>query len=117
LARGASNPQGGPVPRAIERGRLGDLLAAGDLAALMVGKGPLAQRREAAQLLVGLPPRRETTDALMRATTDPDPEISAWASVGAVRVGVEASGAHVRAIVEDASRPPTSLLRMRAALA
>jgi hypothetical protein len=47
--------QGGPLPKAIERGRLGDLLAAPELAALVKSEAPLAERREAIQLLVGLP--------------------------------------------------------------
>jgi arylsulfatase A-like enzyme len=114
LARGASNPEGGPMPKAIERGRLGDLLAAADLGALMVGDGPLAQRREAAQLLVGLPPRRETAEALRRATSDPDPVISDWAAVGAVRLGEAGVRARVTALVDAASSPT---LRVRAALA
>lgn len=121
LARGASNPEGGPVPRAIERGRLGDLLAATDLAALMLADAPLAQRREAAQLLVGLPPRRETAAALVRAASDPDPEVSAWASVGAVRLGSEPARPRVRAIVADQAvddaKASTALLRVRAGLA
>jgi arylsulfatase A-like enzyme len=117
LARGASNPEGGPVPRAIERGRLGDLLAANDLAALMLSDAPLAQRREAAQLLVGLPPRRETAAALVRASSDPDPDVSAWASVGAVRLGSEPARPRVRALVEEPVKGPASLLRVRAALA
>jgi arylsulfatase A-like enzyme/HEAT repeat protein len=119
LARGASNPEGGPVPKAIERGRLGDLLAAPDLAALMVSRAPLPQRREAAQLLVGLPPRRETTDALARATTDPDAVLAAWASVGAVRLGDVPARARVTAVV-NAPTPTSaaaSSLRVRAALA
>jgi arylsulfatase A-like enzyme/HEAT repeat protein len=114
LARGASNPEGGPMPKAIERGRLGDLLAAGDLAALMSGGAPLAQRREAAQLLVGLPPRRETADALARAASDPDVAISDWAAVGSVRLGNETARARVRALVDSA---PSAALRVRAALA
>jgi arylsulfatase A-like enzyme len=113
LARGASNPEGGPMPKAIERGRLGDVLAATDLAALIVGVAPLAQRREAAQLLVGLPPRRETADALARATSDPDAVIADWAAVGAVRLGDPTARARVRALV-DAGAPA---LRVRAALA
>jgi arylsulfatase A-like enzyme len=125
LARGASNPEGGPVPKAIERGRLGDLLAATDLAALMVGTGPLAQRREAAQLLVGLPPRRETAEALARAASDPDPVIADWAAVGAVRLGDAPARVRVKALFTAAGPPgaaasapaSTSMLRVRAALA
>jgi arylsulfatase A-like enzyme len=114
LARGASNPEGGPMPKAIERGRLGDLLAAPELAALMVSGGPLAQRREAAQLLVGLPPRRETADAFARAVADPDPVIADWAAVGAVRLGDDRARERVKALVTSGSTP---ILRVRAALA
>jgi len=114
LARGASNPEGGPMPKAIERGRLGDLLAAPELAALMVGDAPLAQRREAAQLIVGLPARRETADALARAKSDPDAVIADWANVGAVRLGDEAARARVATLVDNGSSPT---LRVRAALA
>jgi arylsulfatase A-like enzyme len=117
LARGASNPDGGPVPKAIERGRLGDVLAAGELGALMIGGGPLAQRREAAQLLVGLPPRRETADALGRATSDPDPTIAYWAAVGAVRLGDVPARARVVALVQSGASTTPSALRVRAALA
>jgi arylsulfatase A-like enzyme/HEAT repeat protein len=115
LAKGASNPEGGPVPKAIERGRLGDLLAAADLGALMISDAPLAQRREAAQLLVGLAPRRETAAGLARAATDPDPELGAWASVGAVRLGDLPARARVKAIVTSESAP--FMLRVRGALA
>jgi arylsulfatase A-like enzyme/HEAT repeat protein len=121
LARGASNPEGGPVPKAIERGRLGDLLAAPELGALMIGKGPLAQRREAAQLLVGLPPRRETADALAKATSDPDAVIADWAAVGAVRLGAVPARARVQALIASGAPTPLSVsaptLRVRAALA
>jgi arylsulfatase A-like enzyme len=115
LAKGASNPEGGPVPKAIERGRLGDLLAASDLSALMISEAPLAQRREAAQLLVGLAPRRETGAALVRTATDPDPELGAWASVGAVRLGDVSARARVKAIVT--SDAAAFMLRVRGALA
>jgi arylsulfatase A-like enzyme/HEAT repeat protein len=122
LARGASNPDGGPVPRAIERGRLGDLLAAPELAALMNGNAPLPQRREAAQLLVGLPARRETTAPLSRAANDPDTQLASWASVGAVRLGDAAARGRVRSLVTasteaDAGAPAATSLRVRAALA
>ena len=104
------------MPKAIERGRLGDLLAAADLGALMVGSGPLAQRQEAAQLLVGLPPRRETAAALARAASDPDPVISDWAAVGAVRLGDVPARERVKALVTSTSTP-SGPLRVRAALA
>jgi len=124
LARGASNPDGGPVPKAIERGRLGDVLAAGDLAALMIAPGSLALRREAAQLLVGLPPRPETSPALRRAARDVDPVIADWAAVGAVRLGDVPARARVQALAapkqdgaSTAAPTPPSTLRVRAALA
>ena len=87
LAKGESNPEGGPVPRAIERGRLGDLLAAPELGALMISRAPLATRREAAQLLLALPPRKETATFFAQAAGDDDPVVADWASVGAVRLG------------------------------
>jgi arylsulfatase A-like enzyme len=117
LARGASNPEGGPVPKAIERGRLGDVLAAADLGSLMVGDGPLAQRREAAQLIAGLPPRRETADALARAVADRDPVIADWAAVGAVRLGDVPARARVKALIESGGPAGAEGLRVRAALA
>ena len=115
LARGASNPEGGPVPKAIERGRLGDLLAAPELAALLGGPAPPSQRREAAQLLIGLPPRRETADALSRALSDPDRVVADWAAVGAVRLGDPRARPRVLAIAGDPAAERK--LRVRAALA
>jgi HEAT repeat protein len=115
VAKGASNPEGGPVPRALDRGRLGDVLAAPELAALMNARAPLSQRREAAELLIGLPPRRETAAALALATSDPDRAIADWAAVGAVRLGDGPARARVVALSDD---PKVSQkLRVRAALA
>ena len=116
LAKGSASPEGGPPPKAIERGRLGDLLAAPGLAALMRSpSAPLSQRREAAELLVGLPPRRETGDALAQATGDPDRMIADWAAVGAARLGDAAARPRVSALVADPAAAPK--LRVRAALA
>jgi arylsulfatase A-like enzyme len=115
LAKGASNPTGGPLPRAIERGRLGDLLAGPELAAIMTSSSPPSQRREAAQLLVALPGRRETAAALTRATGDADRVVADWAAVGAARLGDAAARPRVQAIVADAGAE--SSLRVRAALA
>jgi arylsulfatase A-like enzyme len=115
LARGGSNSESGRVPRAIERGRLGDLLAGPELAAIMVSDAPLSQRREAAQLLVALPGRPETAAALTRAAADPDRELADWAAVGAARLGDAAARPRVQAIVATAAAP--SSLRVRAALA
>jgi arylsulfatase A-like enzyme len=115
LARGESNPEGGPVPRAIERGRLGDLLAAPDLGALLVSRETIAIRREAGELLLALPPRQETAAFFAQAMRDDDPVVADCAAIGAVRLGDVAARERVRAAVAN---PATArLLRIRAALA
>jgi arylsulfatase A-like enzyme len=113
LAKGTSNP--GPVPKALDRGRLGDLSAAPDLAALMIADAPVSQRREAAMLLVNLPPRRETAAAFARAATDADRAVADWASVGSVRLGDARARPRVAAIEADPNAD--AKLRVRAALA
>ena len=114
-AKGASNPEGGPVPKALDRGRLGDLSAAPELAALMNARAPLPQRREAVALLVNLPPRPETAAALAQAASDTDSTIADWASVGSVRLGDSGARARVAAIAADPNAD--GKLRVRAALA
>jgi HEAT repeat protein len=81
----------------------------------MISDAPIATRREAAQLLVALPARKETASFLAQATTDRDPTVADWAAVGAVRLGDTRSRARVRAVLDNAGagRP----LRIRAALA
>ena len=111
----AATAAGASVPKAIERGRLGDLSAAPELAALMNGAAPVAERREAAELLVGLPPQPQTAAALSRAATDPDGAIADWAAVGSVRLGGGTARARVAALVGDAKTAVD--LRTRAALA
>src|SRR5262249_46365977 len=106
---------GAPVPKAIERGRLGDLGAAPELAALLAGGAPLGERREAAMLLVGLPPRPPTAPALARAATDPGATGAAGARVGALRVGDGSRHARVAALAAEPQTEPA--LRVRAALA
>ena len=115
LAKGAADAKGGLLPRAIERGRLGDALVGPELAAIMASGAPPAQRREAAQLLAALPPRPETAAALARAAADPDREIADWAAVGATRLGDASARPRVQAIVAAAGADPN--LRVRAALA
>jgi arylsulfatase A-like enzyme/HEAT repeat protein len=115
LAKGSSNPKGGPLPKAIERGRLGDLLAGPDLAVIMVSDAPPAQRREAAQLLVSLPARKETSAALVKAAGDADRQVADWAAIGAARLGDPVARPRVQAIVADAGAEPN--MRVRAALA
>ncbi|HSY38754.1 MAG TPA: sulfatase, partial [Polyangia bacterium] len=114
-AGSAATAAGASVPRAIERGRLGDLSAAPELAALMNAAAPITERREAAELLVGLPPQRGTAAALARAAGDPDGVLGDWAAVGSVRLGDGARRARVAALVGDAKTAVD--LRTRAALA
>ncbi|MES1172611.1 MAG: sulfatase-like hydrolase/transferase [Bacteroidota bacterium] len=116
LARGASNPDGESIPKAIERGRLGDLLAGPALAALMLSADEkVAVRREAAELLVVLPSRKETAAQLSQAMNDPDPVVAGWAAVGAVRAGNTQAVGLVVAMVADERLP--RMLRVRGALA
>jgi len=115
LARGAANPEGGPVPRAIERGRLGDLLAAPDLGALLVSHESLAIRREAGELLLALPPRPETAAYFAQAMRDDDPTVADCAAIGAVRLGDLGARERVHAVVTNPAAE--RLLRIRAGLA
>ena len=116
LAKGAANPNGERVPKAIERGRLGDLMAGPGLAELMLSTDAAPPvRREAAELLVSLPPRAQTTPQLALAANDKDRVVADWAAVGAVRGGDMGPAARVRALVSDPSRPRK--LRVRGALA
>ncbi len=114
-AGGAARVAGAPVPRALERGRLGDLSAAPELAALLNAAAPVSQRREAAELLVGLPPQPETAAALARAAGDADGTLADWAAVGSLRLGDSSRRARVAALVGDGKTPRD--LRARAALA
>ena len=116
LARGAANPNGEQIPKAIERGRLGDLLAGPGLAALMLSTDePVTVRREAAQLLVTLPPRQETAAQLSMAVNDRDPLVADWAAIGAVRAGDTRAMEKVAVLLADDRLPRT--LRVRGALA
>jgi arylsulfatase A-like enzyme len=118
LVRGLSNPDGGSVPRAIERGRLGDLNAVNDLAALMSSSEPLPVRREAARLLVALPPRPETRAAVLAAQSTDDEEVRDWAQVAAARLHDPAATEKLRKLVtaDDPSGRKRDL-RLQAALA
>jgi HEAT repeat protein len=118
-AAGSSDTAGEPAPRAIERGRLGDVLAAPDRAALLVrGDAPPAQRREAAALLVALPAQADTAAALVRAAADGDRVVADWAAVGATRLGDTTTRARAEAIIADATIDSTlPSLRTHAALA
>lgn len=124
LARGESNPEGGPVPRAIERGRLGDLLAAPELGALLVSRESLPIRREAGELLLALPARPETAVYFAQALHDDDPVVADCAAIGAVRLGDAGARERVRGVVASTSSEAPALtpavgrlMRIRAALA
>jgi arylsulfatase A-like enzyme len=106
---------GGAASRAIERGRFGDLAAAPELAALLLTPGaPAAERREAAALLVALPPRPETAAGLARAAGDPDGALADWAAIGRFRLGEASAKARVQQI---AANPAAGEARARAGLA
>jgi arylsulfatase A-like enzyme len=118
LVRGLANPDGGEVPRAIERGRLGDLGAVGDLAALLRSSEPIPVRREAARLLVALPPRQETRAGILAALDAGDREVRWWSAVAATRLGDPASQERLRTLVEAPDATPGERdLRVQAALA
>jgi arylsulfatase A-like enzyme/HEAT repeat protein len=116
LVRGPANPDGSPVPRAIERGRLGDLLAANDLAAMLVSGSPLPARREAARLLVALPARAETRAALLSAMSADDEDVRNWAAVAAARLGDPGARQRIKDLVAGPQQPDHEL-RVQAALA
>jgi arylsulfatase A-like enzyme len=120
LARGLSNPGGEAVPKAIERGRLGDLMVMEELAAMLQSsQHPLPVRREAARLLVSLPPRKETRDRVLAAAHGADDaEVRDWSAVAATRLGDTAAREHLRAIVARPDPQGTAReLREEAALA
>ena len=87
LAKGRPIRRAGHYRRRFERGRLGDSPAGPELAVIMVSDAPPAQRREAAQLLVSLPARKETSAALVKAAGDADRQVADWAAIGAARLG------------------------------
>ncbi|HEX3698057.1 MAG TPA: sulfatase-like hydrolase/transferase [Polyangia bacterium] len=104
-----------PPPRAIERGRLNDVGAAGELAVLLASNASLDLRREAARLLATLPAQPPTAAVLNQAAADPDPAVAAWASIGAARLGDERARARVQASL--AQTTPDQGQRVRGALA
>lgn len=116
IARGLANPDGGAVPRAIERGRLGDVGAARDLAALArpASGAPPEVRREAARLCATLAPVPDIAPALHEALGDTDHLVADWAAVAALGLGDAAAAARVREVVARADAEPE--LRTRAAL-
>lgn len=117
LLRGPANPEGGLVPRAIERGRLGDLSAVSELATMLASDESLPVRREAARLLVSLPPREETKSTVFAALRGVgDPELKSWTAVAAARLGDDGALEHLRSIL---GRPEGSApdLQVQAALA
>ncbi len=111
--------EGPAIPRAIERGRLGDLGVVTELAAMLRSSEPLAVRREAAQLLVSLPPRTETRPLLAAALALDDPELRDWVAVAATRLGDAEARTVARGVVarQEPRAPRAGDLRTQAALA
>lgn len=118
LARGLANPEGGPVPKAIERGRLGDLTYVGALADLLRSNEPLPIRREAARLLVvNLPRRRETAEKVRAAMTADDAYVRDWATAASVRLGDASAAARAREVLGRTPAAGDEELRLHTALA
>jgi arylsulfatase A-like enzyme/HEAT repeat protein len=118
LLRGLANPEGGAVPKAIERGRLGDLGAIHDLAVMLRSGEPLPVRREAARLLVtALPPKKMAKEPIFEALTVEDQEVRDWTSVAAVRLGHEGARGRLREIVTTDGAPRDLQIQAGLALA
>jgi HEAT repeat protein len=115
LVKGPANPDGSAVPKAIERGRLGDLSAAADLAAMLQSSSPLPVRREAARLLVALPARPETRAAVLAAQGADDEELRRWVAVAGARLGDAGALARTRELLAGSAGDRE--LRVQAALA
>lgn len=89
-----------PMPRAIERARVGDGSAGGALAALLDAKQPTPVRREAARLLAtALPPLSDTRTALAAAMRDADRAVSDWAAIATRRLGEASATERLRDLV------------------
>lgn len=100
------------VPESILRARLGDAEAADALVTVLARPGGLAERREAARLLLRLPPRLSTFPTLARLRLD-DPVINDWVSVASLRLGFRPAQRQVEQILTG--RTPDFELRLRAA--
>ena len=113
---GADTPA---VPKAIERGRMGDSDAASELAAMLQSRAPVELRREAARLLVEVLAARQDTRAMVVAAMDAagDDEVRDWAAVAAVRLGETAGRVRLLAIVVRPDGEAGRKLRLHAALA
>lgn len=104
------------VAEPILRARLGDAEAADSLVSLLARPGALVERREAARLLLQLPPRLSTFSTLTRLQVD-DPVIAQWASVAALRLGFQPAQRQVEQILAGATADPELRLRAAQALA
>ncbi len=100
------------VPESILRARLGDAESADSLVTLLSRQGSLAERREAAMLLLRLPPRLSTFPTLVGLRLD-DPVINDWVSVAAFRLGFQPAQRKVEELL--AGTTPDFELRLRAA--
>lgn len=82
----------GALPKAIERGRLGDVDAAADLLRLARVPGDEDVRTEAARLLALLPPQPPLREELARAVREPQgepPQAARWLLVAAAAAGAD----------------------------
>jgi arylsulfatase A-like enzyme len=105
---------GGGGESALERARLGDATAAGDVAGLLTAPDPVTQREAARLLASNLPPRPETRAALARARQSDDPTLRAWAAVASLRAGDAGATDSVRRLVGEGT---VADLRLHAGLA
>jgi arylsulfatase A-like enzyme len=104
----------GPTRRTLERARLGDRGATKELAALLRDADP-SVRREAARLLVALPP-----DPSVRASLESirdDASLRRWAELGLSRLGDQQARAVVAGFIGEACAGDDGALCARAALA
>ena len=100
------------VPEPILRARLGEASAADSLVPLLDASEGLAHGREAARLLVQLPPRPATFSKLVKLRLD-DPVSADWVNVAAFRLGYLPAQRQVEQILFGAT--PDFALRLRAA--
>ena len=116
--KGRRTRRAGPLPQG-DRARAAGRSAGGARAGRAAGDAdaPLAQRREAAELLVGAAAARARRRRRCRARRAiADRVIADWAAVGAARLGDAAARPRVQAIVARRATADASL-RVRAALA
>ncbi len=113
-------PGGAEYDSVIERGRLADGSASGDLALLLKSSAvPIKAKREAAMLLATvLPPRPGTETALLDASkSSDDDQVRDWAAIAAFRGGASALRDRLRALLVGPEKGERARLGLHAALA